>query len=58
MAEEGMKTTQNKLIHIGLPIPFDTDEFIKQLTELMKVANNDDENIREYVGKIVTTYQI
>ena len=57
MAEEGMKTTQNKLIHIGLPIPFDADEFIKQLTELMRVANNDDEDIREYVRKIVTTYQ-
>ena len=26
MAEEGMNTTPNKLIHIGSPIPFDTEE--------------------------------
>lgn len=27
MAEEGLKRTPNKLIHIGNPIPFDTAEF-------------------------------
>ena len=37
MAEEGMKTTPNKLIHIGCPIPFDTDVFLEQLKVLMKV---------------------
>ena len=31
MAEEGLKTTENKLIYIGCPIPFDTDEFLEQL---------------------------
>ena len=29
MAEEGLKTTPNHLIHIGMPIAFDNDEFIE-----------------------------
>lgn len=57
MAEEGMKTTPNKLIHIGNPIPFDTDEFLNKLDNLMNVAyKNDDANIREIVEEIVQTY--
>ena len=27
MAEEGLKKTKNKLIHIGCPIPFNTEQF-------------------------------
>lgn len=38
MAEEGLKKTKNELIHIGCPIPFDTEEFLHQLTVLMKAA--------------------
>lgn len=56
MAEEGLKTTPNKLIHIGCPIPFDNDEFLKQLAVLMERAYENDESIREYVQEIVTTY--
>ena len=56
MAEEGLKTTPNKLIHIGCPIPFDSDEFLKQLTVLMERAYENDENIRTLVQEIVTTY--
>lgn len=57
MAEEGMRTTPNKLIHIGNPIPFDTDEFLNQLHDLMNAAYcNDELNIREVVSGIVTTY--
>ena len=57
MAEEGLKKTQNKLIHIGCPIPFDIEEFLQQLDELMEAAfykNKDD--MRERVKSIVTTY--
>ena len=57
MAEEGMKKTPNDLIHIGCPIAFDTEEFLEQLEDLMKRAYVNDENIREYVQKIVPTYQ-
>ena len=57
MAEEGLKKTQNNLIHIGCPIPFDTDEFLKQLDELVDVSyRNDEEGIRGMVGRIVSTY--
>lgn len=56
MAEEGLKTTPNKLIHIGCPIPFDSDEFLKQLVVLMDRAYENDENIRTLVQEIVTTY--
>ena len=31
MAEEGLKQTKNKLIHIGEPIEFDEEEFFKEL---------------------------
>ena len=34
MAEEGMTTTPNQLIHIGKPIPFDMEQFMRQLDVL------------------------
>ena len=34
MAEEGLKKTANKLIHIGKPIEFDEAKFFVQLNEL------------------------
>lgn len=57
MAEEGLKKTKNKLIHIGCPIPFDIEEFITQLDGLSKAAYKNDENIRDLVAEIVTTYK-
>lgn len=57
MAEEGIRTTPNKLIHIGCPIPFDTDEFLEQLQELTKRAYENDINIREFVQEMVSTYR-
>ena len=56
MAEEGLTKTENELIHIGKPIPFDTEVFLKQLEELAVVAYGNDPEIRSYVEKIVTTY--
>ena len=56
MAEEGLKKTENELIHIGCPIPFDIEEFLKELDALMEAAYKNDEHIRERVEKIVTTY--
>ena len=56
MAEEGLKTTDNKLIHIGCPIPFDTDRFLEELGELIDVAYRNDSNIRSFVERIVPTY--
>ncbi len=56
MAEEGLKTTDNKLIHIGCPIPFDTDQFLAQLSELLELSYRNDSAIRAYVERIVPTY--
>ena len=57
MAEEGMRKTPNDLIHIGSPIPFDTDAFLSQLGSLMDVAYaNRETEIRGQVAKIVSTY--
>ena len=57
MSEEGLKTTPNKLIHIGRPIPFDEDVFLKQLQEMMEAAyNGEEETVRNMVGNVVTTY--
>lgn len=57
MAEEGLKKTENDLIHIGCPIPFDVDTFLRQLDELMDVAYKNKENIRDTVQKMVNTYR-
>ena len=57
MAEEGLKKTENELIHIGCPIPFDTDVFLKQLATLIEMAyKNKDGKIRDCVQEIVSTY--
>ena len=58
MAEEGIKTTPNKLIHVGCPIPFDTDKFLCQLQTLMEAAyDGKDDQIRELVADTVETYR-
>ena len=36
MAEEGLETTDNKLIHIGKPLAFNEEEFLEQLIDLME----------------------
>lgn len=56
MAEEGLKTTPNRLIHIGCPIPFDEDAFLRQLQELMVACYDNREDVRELVAHIVSTY--
>ncbi len=57
MAEEGMKKTPNELIHIGNPIPFDTETFLVQLRQLMQAAYENDDSIREAVASLVPTYR-
>lgn len=56
MAEEGLRKTPNSLIHIGNPIPFDTDEFLSEIGGLMEAAYNNQADIREQVRRIVTNY--
>lgn len=56
MAEEGLKKTKNELIHIGCPIPFDIEEFLQELDELLEAAYKNKDDIKERVQKVVTTY--
>ena len=57
MAEEGLKTTPNHLIHIGSPIAFDVDEFLSRLPHLMDAAyDGEEETIRKFVVDIVPGY--
>lgn len=58
MAEEGMKDTANKLIHIGKPIEMNEDEFFTQLAELKEACYQDDEHIKEKVAQMVPTYHM
>ena len=56
MAEEGLRRTDNKLILIGRPIPFDTNAFLGELAELMDAAYYNDKDIRGKIMAIVSTY--
>ncbi|MBE6943997.1 MAG: polysaccharide biosynthesis protein [Ruminococcaceae bacterium] len=57
MSEEGLRTTRNKQIHIGSPIPFDTDAFMEQMPRLMHAAYDGREDIiSDLVAEIVPTY--
>ncbi|MBO4697334.1 MAG: polysaccharide biosynthesis protein [Lachnospiraceae bacterium] len=57
MDEEGMQTTNNKLIFIGKPIEMDDAWFRTKLNELDRDSREDDENIKKYVQEIVPTYK-
>ena len=56
MAEEGLRKTDNELIHIGSPIPFDEDLFLRQMESLMEAAYNNQDDIRSVVASMVPTY--
>lgn len=56
MAEEGLKKTKNDLIHIGCPIPFDINEFLDKLDGLLDAAYRNEDDMKERVQKIVSTY--
>lgn len=57
MAEEGLTRTENNLIHIGRPIPFDNDTFLKDVKLLMNASYAEQEDtIRSLVAKVVSTY--
>lgn len=57
MAEEGMLKTDNELIHIGKPIPFDKEVFLTQLEELAKASYENSSRTIEMVEEIVTTFR-
>ncbi len=56
MDEEGLKETENKLIHIGRPIEFDEEQFHKNLEELAEAAEDESQDIRVIIQRMVPTY--
>ena len=58
MDEEGLQSTDNKLIHLGKPIDFDEELFIHQLEELDELSRMDSPKIKEKVMEVVPTYHM
>ena len=58
MSEEGLQSTENKLIHIGKPIEFDEELFVHQLEELNELSKMDSPDIKKRVAEIVPTYHM
>ena len=57
MDEEGLQETDNRLIHIGHPIPVEEDRFFVQLEALKEAATAEDaEEICRIMKEIVPTY--
>ena len=57
MKEEGLQSTDNKLIHIGKPIEMDDELFKQQLARLEKAYKEEVTNMKDIVAEIVPTYQ-
>ncbi len=58
MDEEGLQETENELIHIGKPIEFDEDEFVRDLEDLYREAYAETKEMKQIVHKIVPTYHL
>ena len=56
MDAEGLRKTENELIHIGTPVPFDQDLLFRNLGTLMNAAYANDDGIRELLIGMVPTY--
>ena len=58
MAEEGLSSTDNELIHIGKPIKFDEEEFLQDLQDLYREAYAETDHMKAIVHKIIPTYHL
>jgi len=57
MKEEGMKSTPNKLIHIGRPIEI-SESFLPDLDKLIETSWGNPDDIKFKVAEIVDTYTV
>ena len=58
MSEEGLKETENHLIHVAEPIKFDSEEFIKNLRGLLNLAyNNEAAEVVQKIRETVPTFK-
>ena len=58
MKEEGMRSTDNKMIYIGRPIEMDDELFKQQLARLDAAYRVEATNMKEIVAQIVPTYKL
>jgi len=56
MDEEGLQDTANHMIHIGKPIDVDEEQFEKDLRALGEAVDEETNQVRKLVEKIVPTY--
>ncbi len=56
MDEEGLRKTENSLIHIGNPIEFDDEWFMEKLENLKEIMYDDKADVRMLIKEIVPTY--
>ncbi len=58
MSEEGLKETENHLIHVAEPIKFDSDEFLDNLSALMNLAySNKADGVVQKIRETVPTFK-
>ena len=58
MSEEGLKETENHLIHVAKPIEFDSEDFLGKLNQLMALAyDNDAEDVVQMIRETVSTFR-
>jgi len=58
MAEEGLQSTDNQLIHVGKPIEMDDDKFREQLARLEDACKRESPEIKQIVSEMVPTYKL
>ena len=56
MEEEGLRETENKLIHIGRSIEMDDELFCQRLDRLYQACKGEDDQVRTLVADMVPTY--
>ena len=55
MDEEGLQTTENKMIHIGKPLDIDSDALRRSL-DALRIAMYEEKDIRPLIRELVSTY--
>ena len=58
MAEEGLKTTENKMISIGKPLEIDEKFLFEKLEQLKREAYLETDEMKQLVHELVPTYSI
>lgn len=56
MAEEGLTNTANDLIFIGKPIEIDSKKFLRKLDNLIYIAEQNGDEIKDEIKKVCDTY--